>query len=159
MEIRVLLLVMSPPIIYINVHVGTALYFGWTSCAAIVSGVSLLVYDVGLAMDISCYIGLVILLTVLIIWFSLETFAFDRQLRYIYDIDGNSFFLQLIKDNCVILNPKTTKFHYCLMMVHVSCLSFSYKKSAYINHRINYMFFRMGSIGQHCLALITTTKK
>ena len=73
-----------PPIIYINVHVGTALYFGWTSCAAIVSGVSLLVYDVGLAMDISCYIGLVILLTVLIIWFSLETFAFDRQLRYMY---------------------------------------------------------------------------
>ena len=66
------------------VHVGTALYFVWTSVAATVSGVSVLVNDVGLDMNVSCYIGLVILLTVLIIWFSLETFAFDRQLRYIY---------------------------------------------------------------------------
>ena len=75
-----------------GVHVGTALYFGWTSVAATVSGVSVLVNDVGLPMDVSCYIGLVILLTLFIIWFSLETFAFDRQLRYIYIIDGNCFF-------------------------------------------------------------------
>ena len=74
------------------VHVGTALYFGWTSVAATVSGMSVLVNDVGLPMDVSCYIGLVILLTLFIIWFSLETFAFDRQLRYIYNIDGNCFF-------------------------------------------------------------------
>ena len=60
---------------------GTALYFGWSSCASLIGGVVVLVYKLGLSMDIACWIALVILMTILIVWFSLETFAFDRQLR------------------------------------------------------------------------------
>lgn len=61
--------------------VGTALYLGWSSCASLIGGVVVLVYELGMAMDTACWIALVILATVLIVWFSLETFAFDRQLR------------------------------------------------------------------------------
>jgi len=68
----------------ILVQNGTALYLGWTSCAALISGVSTLVYKLGVSMCTACWIALAILLAVLIVWFTLETFAFDRQLRYVF---------------------------------------------------------------------------
>jgi len=68
----------------ILVQNGTALYLGWSSCASLIGGVVVLVYELGMAMDTACWIALVILATVLIVWFSLETFAFDRQLRYVF---------------------------------------------------------------------------
>jgi len=68
----------------ILVQNATAIYLGWTSCATLLNGASALVFTLGVSMYAACWIALAILLAVLAVWFTLETFAFDRQLRYVF---------------------------------------------------------------------------
>lgn len=63
---------------------GIALYGTWTTIATLLNFCIVLQYKGSVSVEVSAWVALVILTLELIVWFVLETFVFDRYLRYCF---------------------------------------------------------------------------
>jgi len=61
-----------------------ACFLGWLLCATLISNNTMLVNISGFTVPIASWISLGILNGALVIWFLLESFVFDKQLRYTF---------------------------------------------------------------------------
>ena len=58
-----------------------ASYLGWLTCATLISNNVVLIYVSGFSTAEAGWISLGVLNAILVVWFVLETFVFDKQLR------------------------------------------------------------------------------
>ncbi|KAF6037926.1 hypothetical protein EB796_003775 [Bugula neritina] len=56
----------------------------WVSCATAINTVVVLTYILGVSMSSACFGALAVINVIIVGWFILETFLYDRQLRYVF---------------------------------------------------------------------------
>ena len=67
--------------LYVLYFVAIASYLGWLTCASLINNNIVLIYVSGYDTATASWISLGVLNAVVVIWFLLETFVFDKQLR------------------------------------------------------------------------------
>jgi len=68
----------------ILVHNGLAFYATWVTIAAYLNIAIAMVYRGNVSMDVACWTALILLNVTVALWFILETFVYDRYLRYTF---------------------------------------------------------------------------
>jgi len=100
-----------------------ALYIGWLSCASIIVLNKVLVFASGVELVRATYICLGILNAAILVWFVLETFAFDKYLRYTF-MQYIPFILATVGNYVSRFDTETPyTIYFAVLMILASCLA------------------------------------